>query len=125
MMFSCSMPGGSDYGGSQMITVTFPAGDNSVDFTIPIVNNEIAECPENFTLQLVIPQSAADLGVVTKSDDTALISIMDDDGNEQNDTCSQLLNNKLFALQYLDKPNEESLQYHRGITDYVLMHIII
>ena len=81
MLFSYCMPGGSDYGGPQMITVTFPAGDNSIDFTIPIVNNEIAECPENFTLQLVIPQSAANMGVVTKSDYTALVNIMDDDGN--------------------------------------------
>ena len=65
-----------------MITVMFPAGDNSIDFTIPIINDDIAECPENFTLQLVIPQSAADLGVVTKSNDIASINIMDDDGKE-------------------------------------------
>ena len=81
MLFYC-LPGGLDYGGPQMITVTFPAGDNSVELTVPIINNDIAECPENFTLQLVIPQSAADLGVVTKSNDIANINIMDDDGKE-------------------------------------------
>ena len=76
------MPGGSDYGGPQMITVMFPAGQNSVNLTVPIINDDIAECPENFTLQLVIPQSATDLGVVTKSNDIANINIMDDDGKK-------------------------------------------
>ena len=109
MLFYC-LPGGLDYGGPQMITVMFPAGDNSVDFTIPIVDSEIAECPENFSLQLVIPQSAANLGVVTKSDDTVLVNIMDDDGNEQSGTCSSsLLRATLFHAQCLCLPQQYKL----------------
>ena len=81
-MLSGYLLGESDYDIPEMITVMFPAGQNNVAFNISIVDNEITECPENFTLQLVIPKSAADLGVVTKSDDTAVVNIMDDDGKK-------------------------------------------
>ena len=60
--------------------VTFPARQNKTVVSIPILNNDIAECPEKFYLKLVVPQTATEMGVVAKSDDTAIVNIEDDDG---------------------------------------------
>lgn len=60
--------------------MTFPAEVNKMVVSIPILNNDIAECPEEFHLKLVVPQTATEMGVVAKSDDTAVVNIEDDDG---------------------------------------------
>ena len=70
---------GSDYTGGPF-EVTFPAGVNVVSFNIPILDDAIAECAKLFNLDLDIPQTAADMGVLRGSPDTATVHIMDDDG---------------------------------------------
>ena len=70
---------GSDYTGGPY-EVTFPAGVNVVSFNVSILDDAIAECAKLFNLDLDIPQTAADMGVIRGSPDTATIHIMDDDG---------------------------------------------
>ena len=63
-----------------MFSVTFPANVNEASFNISIVNDVIAECMENFTLKLEVPSEEAAKGVRLGSPDTAIVNIMDDDG---------------------------------------------
>ena len=69
--------GGSDYEADEVIPVTFHARQNSVKFSIRIINNDIAECPEQIILLLEVPDNATEMGVVTKEDYTAVINITD------------------------------------------------
>ena len=71
--------GGSDYKGERF-TVTFPAGVNVISFNVAIIDDNIAELAEFFTLYLEIPDAAAILGVIKGSPSTATISIMSDEG---------------------------------------------
>ena len=71
---------GPDYGGPEVIRVKFKAGVNKVVVPIPIIDDEIAECPENFSVELVIPKKT--IGVAAVSGHTALIGINDNDGTK-------------------------------------------
>ena len=70
---------GSDYVGGSL-SVTFPAGVNVMSFNVSIINDNIAELAESFTLDLVIPAASAAMGVIAGSPDTATVNIMDDEG---------------------------------------------
>ena len=69
----------SDFVGGRF-PVTFPAGVSVVSFNVSILDDATAECAKLFNLDLDIPQTAADMGVIRGSPDTATIHIMDDDG---------------------------------------------
>ena len=60
--------------------VTFPAGKTTVDTSIEIIDDDIAECPETFYLELVIPEKATGNGVVAISPSTTEMEIIDNDG---------------------------------------------
>ena len=51
-------------------------------FNVSIINDDIAECPELFTLALEIPPASVAMGVIAGSPDTATVNIMDDDGGQ-------------------------------------------
>ena len=57
-----------------------PTNDNisTVDFNVTIIDDNTIECPEEFVLELVIPEDA--LNVVKGTPDTANVSIIDNDG---------------------------------------------
>ena len=67
--------GGSDYEADEVIPITFHAGQNSTNFSIHILNNDIAECPEHISLLLEVPDNATAMGVVAKEAYTAVIHI--------------------------------------------------
>ena len=71
---------GPDYGGPAVIKVEFKAGENRKMVSIPIIDDEIAECPENFSVELVIPKDT--YGVAAGLGRTALMSINDNDGTK-------------------------------------------
>ena len=87
--YSCTSPhllfpfnlltGSSDYEG-ESFSVTFPAGVNVTSFDVSIINDNIDELAESFTLDLVIPPASAAMGVIAESPDTATVNIIDDDG---------------------------------------------
>ena len=70
---------GSDYVG-ESFSVTFPAGVNVMSFNVSIINDNIAELAESFTLAPEIPAASAAMGVTKGSPDTATVNIMDDEG---------------------------------------------
>ena len=74
-----SLTGGSDYVG-RSFSVTFPAGVNVMSFNLPIIDDNIPELAESFTLTLEIPPASAAMGVIKGSPDTATVNIMDDEG---------------------------------------------
>ena len=82
-----SLTGGSDYSGVSF-SVTFPAGVNAMSFNVPIINDNIAELAESFTLDLEIPAASAAMGVMKGSPDTATVNIMDDEGELNAPQCS-------------------------------------
>ena len=51
-----------------------------ISFNVTIIDDNIAEFPELFTLNLEIPAAAADMGVIKGSPDTATVNIRDDEG---------------------------------------------
>ena len=57
----------------------FPPGENNISFNVSIVNDDVVELDESFTLVLEIPEAAAALRVVRGSPDTATVNILDDD----------------------------------------------
>ena len=63
-----------------MFSVTFPAETNMTSFPVPIVNDEVGECPEEFFLDLEIPAAASAMGVIRGSPDNAAVNIADEDG---------------------------------------------
>ena len=60
--------------------MTFPAGKTTVDITIGINDDLIAESLEIFHLVLEIPEKATHNGVVAVSPSTTEIKIIDNDG---------------------------------------------
>ena len=74
-----SLTVGSDYEGESFL-VTFPAGVNVITFNVPIINDNIAELAESFTLDLAIPPASTAMGVIAGSPDTATVNVMDDEG---------------------------------------------
>ena len=67
---------GSDYEGN-IITVDFIAGQASASFDVPIINDTVAELPEEFSITLV-STNVSDR-VVIGDDDVATVEIIDDD----------------------------------------------
>ena len=60
--------------------VDFPAGQTSVKFQIPIMNDiERCECVEDFRAILDVPLAAGLLGVILGVNDTAVVNIFDDE----------------------------------------------
>ena len=51
-----------------------------ISFNVTIIDDNIAELAEMFTLNLEIPAVAATIGVIKGSPNTATISIMADEG---------------------------------------------
>ena len=60
--------------------VFFSTGDTMVALSIPIVNDNVFEPDEDFSLTLVIPQSTVEIGVVTGVPLLATVIIEDDEG---------------------------------------------
>ena len=60
--------------------MTIPAGQTQVSQQVPILQDDEAEGSEQFQAQLTIPSASADLGVTVGDNDTAVITILDDDG---------------------------------------------
>ena len=60
--------------------MTFPAGVNVIGFNVTIIDDNIAELAELFTLGLEIPDASVIMGVIKGSPDTATVNIMDDEG---------------------------------------------
>ena len=57
-----------------------PAGQTTVMVQVPIVNDtDLCECAEDFTASTEVPSEAAALGVVAGVNDTATISITDNE----------------------------------------------
>ena len=48
--------------------------------TATIFDDEVAECPEEFFLDLEIPEAAAAIGAIKGSADSATVSIKDNEG---------------------------------------------
>ena len=67
-----------DFQNSRNFTSAVPANVMSTSVTIRIINNNIAECDETFTLTLSVPSSPC--GVVSGSVSTSVVMIRDDDG---------------------------------------------
>jgi len=59
--------------------VTIPAGQTQVSQQVPVFQDDEAEGSEQFQAQLTIPSASADLGVTVGVDNTAVITIQDDD----------------------------------------------
>ena len=51
-----------------------------IRFNVTIIDDNIAECAELFTLDLEIPAAAVAMGIIKRSPDTATVNIMDDEG---------------------------------------------
>ena len=84
--------GGNDYR-RRTITVSVPANVMSKSFTIDIIDDNIAECSETFTLTLSVPSSPC--GLISGSDDTSEVMIRDDDGRRSvSDYVMLLLTNR-------------------------------
>ena len=64
----------------QEVNVTFPAGKTTVDVSIGINDDEVAESDETFYLVLEIPEKATVNGVVAIPPNTTEIKIIDNDG---------------------------------------------
>ena len=60
-------------------SVSFPAGVNQVTFSVAIRDDGLAEPNEEFYIELEIPSSAANRGVVTDFPYNATVIIQDDD----------------------------------------------
>ena len=60
--------------------MTFPAGMNVIGFSVTIIDDNIAELAELFTLDLEIPAVAEAIGVLKGSPYNATVNIIDDDG---------------------------------------------
>ena len=60
----------------------FPAGVNVTNFSISIIDDEVAECSEWFFLDLEIQPAASSMGVCKGSPDSVTVTISDDDSCE-------------------------------------------
>ena len=86
------------YEADEVIPVTFEAGNNSVNFSIYIINNNITECPEQINLLLEVPNNTMEMGVVTKEDYTAVINITDVWDGTKLHTCNYVHGVCMYAL---------------------------
>ena len=69
----------------------------STSFTINIIDDNVAECDETFTLTLGVPSLLC--GVVSGSNDTSVVMIRDDDGRRSDgDYVVLLLTNRCNAV---------------------------
>ena len=59
--------------------MTIPASQTQVSQQVPILQDDEAEGSEQFQAKLTIPSVSGDLGVTVGDDDTAVITILDDD----------------------------------------------
>ena len=59
--------------------MTIPAGQTQVSQQVPILQDDEAEGSEQFQAKLTIPSVSGDLGVTVGDNDTAVITILDDD----------------------------------------------
>ena len=51
-----------------------------ISFNVTIIDDNIAELAELFSLDLEIPEASAAIGVIKGSPDTAIVNIMDNEG---------------------------------------------
>ena len=51
-----------------------------INFNVTIIDDNIAELTELFTLDLEIPAASAAMGIIRGSPDTATVNIIDDEG---------------------------------------------
>ena len=65
---------------STIRNVTFMAGTDSSFVFIPIIDNNVVENIENFSLSIQIPPAFADIGVMLGAASMATGFIVDDDG---------------------------------------------
>ena len=68
---------GEDYRGDSIV-VSIAIEEISKSFTINIINDDVSECNEKFSLMLSIPTLPC--GVVIGRNDTIEVTIRDDDG---------------------------------------------
>ena len=61
-------------------SVFFSTGDTMIALSILIVNDNVFEPDEDFSLTLVIPQSTVEIGVISGVPLLATVIIEDDDG---------------------------------------------
>ena len=59
-----------------------------ISFNVTIIDDNIAELAELFTLNLEIPAASAAMGVIKGSPDTATVNIMDNEGMCKTVWCS-------------------------------------
>ena len=64
----------------EEVQVTFPSGQTTVETSFGIKDDDIAECPEMFDLELEILEKALGNGVIAISPNTTEITIIDNDG---------------------------------------------
>ena len=77
--FSITFIGSDDYRDGS-IPVTFEALTTTATVPVTIFDDEVAECPEEFFLDLEIPEAAAAIGAIKGSADSATVSIIDNEG---------------------------------------------
>ena len=68
---------------TTLLLVNFSGDSPTADVNIPIVDDQILEHPEMFSLQISIPQESADIGILLGDQDTANVTIIDNDGKNQ------------------------------------------
>ena len=69
---------GEDYIGREFF-VMFPPGSTKDSFTVPIINDDVFEFDEMFSLALEIPQSAQNIGVMRGVPFMANVTIINDE----------------------------------------------
>ena len=74
MSLTLSSTAGSDYYNPVVTTVTFGSGVTRATYPVPIVNDSTIEDTETFTASLSTTESNVNIG-----DDTATVTILDDD----------------------------------------------
>ena len=79
----------------------FPAGVNIASFNVTILDDRIAECPEEFFLDLKIPPAAQLMGVARVKPYTATVNITDEDGDCSSMHCVVLHTVKTVCSTYL------------------------
>ena len=78
--FFATQLGGNDYAG-EGFSVAFPIGDTVISFNIAIVDDDVVEASEQFSLHLEIPDEAASSGITKGTQYAAAnITIVNDDG---------------------------------------------
>ena len=75
LSLTLSSTAGSDYNDPVVTTVTFGPGQTSASYSVPIVDDGNIEDTETFTASLSTTESNVTIG-----DDTATVTILDDDG---------------------------------------------